>query len=96
MQQHIQERVLLEKGGGEAFQVFDQAVVDLCPVHGEVKAVFIAGNIFFIQQINILDMPVIKDKIMNFTGFIDNGVTGFIQISFHKTIKLFDSAMVFV
>ena len=42
VQQHIEQRVLLEKGSREVLQVLDQAVVRLRPVHGEVEAVFIA------------------------------------------------------
>ena len=42
MQQYINEGVLLQEGRGEVFQVFNQGVVGLRPVHGEVKAVFVA------------------------------------------------------
>ena len=50
---------------------------------------FIAGNIFFVQQINILDMPVIKNKVIdiivvNFAGFFNDAVTGLIQPFRHK------------
>ncbi len=41
MQQHIEQGVFLEKRGGKVFQVFDQAVIRLRPVHGEVEAVFV-------------------------------------------------------
>ena|GEM_PF-2223547 len=41
LQEHFQQRVFLEKGRGKVFQVFDQRVVRLRPVHGEVEAVFI-------------------------------------------------------
>ena len=42
MQQHIEQRVLLQEGGRKVLQVFDQAVIRLRPVHGEVKTVFVA------------------------------------------------------
>ena len=41
-QQHAEQGIFLEKSGGKVLQVFDQTVVGLCPVHGEVKAVFVA------------------------------------------------------
>ena len=42
MQQHVEQRVLLEEGGREILQVLDQRVVRLRPVHGEVEAVLVA------------------------------------------------------
>ncbi|MNF59031.1 hypothetical protein D3C84_406110 [compost metagenome] len=42
VQQHIKQGVLLEKGGGKVFQILDQAVIRLRPVHGEVEAVLVA------------------------------------------------------
>ena len=40
-QQHFQQSVSLKEGGGEVFQILDQAVVSLCPMHGEVKVVLV-------------------------------------------------------
>ncbi len=42
MQQHIEQRIFLKESRGKVFQVFNQAVIGLRPVHGEVVAVFIA------------------------------------------------------
>ena len=42
MQQHIEQGVFLKEGSGKVFQVFDQTVIRLRPVHGEVVAVFVA------------------------------------------------------
>ena len=42
VQQHIQQRVLLEESGREVLQVFDQGVIRPCPIHGEVEAIFVA------------------------------------------------------
>ena len=44
---------------------------------------FVVGNIYFVQQVDILNMSVIEDKvvdivIMNFACFIDDGIAGFI------------------
>ena len=42
VQQYAQEGILGEKGYGEIFEVFDEAIVRGRPVHGEIEAVFIA------------------------------------------------------
>ena len=54
---------------------------------------FVAGDVVFIQQINVLNATIVKDKVVNivivdFAGFIQNGVTRLIQISLHKTPPL--------
>jgi hypothetical protein len=42
-----------EKSCGEIFQVFDQSIVCLCPIHGKVKTVFISlGSIGKIAAIS--------------------------------------------
>ncbi|MNJ62699.1 hypothetical protein D3C77_585500 [compost metagenome] len=42
MQQHIEQSVFLKERSGKVFQIFDQAVIRLRPIHGEVEAVFVA------------------------------------------------------
>ncbi len=49
----------------------------------------VAGDFFLVQQIDILDAPVVKNKIVdvvvvNFPGFLNDAVAGFIQPGFHK------------
>ncbi len=41
MQQHIEQGVFLKESGRKVFQVFNQAVIGLRSVHGEIKAVLI-------------------------------------------------------
>ena len=53
----------------------------------------IAGNILFIQQVDVLNMAIVKHKIMdivimNFAGFIDDAVAGRVQIGFNKALPL--------
>ena len=54
---------------------------------------FIAGNMVLVQQIDVLNMAIVKHKIMNIVimnlaGLIDDTVAGFIQISFDKSAPL--------
>ena len=42
VKQHIKQGLLLKERGREVLQIFNQAVVRLRPVHGEVVAVFVA------------------------------------------------------
>ena len=47
--------MFLEEGGSEVFQIFDKTIVRLRPVHGEVKAVFIAcGGIGKVARISAI------------------------------------------
>ena len=52
---------------------------------------FVAGNVLFIHQIDVFDAAIVKHKIKNiivvdFTGFIDNGIAGLVQISHNKAL----------
>ena len=49
----------------------------------------IAGNVFFVYQVDVLDMTIVKHKIMdivvvNFAGFIDDAVARLVQPGLHK------------
>ena len=53
----------------------------------------IAGNILFIQQVDVLNMAIVKHKIMdivimNLARFVDDAVAGPVQIGFNKALPL--------
>ena len=92
MQQHPEQGVFLEKRCGKVFQVFDQAVIGLRPVHGKVETVFVAfcgiGKITCIRpvrnhenlQIFIQRMLAVKALFavaMNLVKGLANGNTAF-------------------
>ncbi|MNV89900.1 hypothetical protein D3C71_1842340 [compost metagenome] len=50
----------------------------------------VAGNVLFIQQVDILDAAIVKHEIMdivimNLAGFIDDAIAGLIQKNFNET-----------
>ncbi|MNE74853.1 hypothetical protein D3C80_1709610 [compost metagenome] len=50
---------------------------------------FVAGNVLFVEQVDVLDMSVVKDEIVdvvvvNFARFISDTVAGSVQIGFQE------------
>ena len=90
MQQHIEQGVFLEKGGGKVFQILDQTVIGLRPVHGEVEAVLVApsgvGKITAIgavrnhKQLQILEQGLLAVIVFFAVAvYLINGFTNVIQ-----------------
>ena len=53
----------------------------------------VAGDVFLVQQVNVLDAPIVKNKVVNvivvnLAGFLDDAVAGFVQKRFHKAKPL--------
>ena len=53
----------------------------------------VAGDIIFVQQVNILDMSIVKDKVvymvgMDLSGFVDDSIVGLVQPVRNKALPL--------
>ena len=67
--------MLLEESGGKVLQVLNQSVIRLCPVHGEIKAVFIplsgTGKVPGISPVgNHEELQVFKQGVIAVKAFL--------------------------
>ncbi len=91
--------MLLEKRGGEVLQVFNQRVVGLRPVHGEIKTVFIPlrgigkvtgiGAVGYHKQLQVFKQRVIAVKAflavtVNLVKSFTNRYTAFFQLDLYQ------------
>ena len=75
IKQNIQQSMLLEESGGKVLQVLNQSVIRLCPVHGEIKAVFIplsgTGKVPGISPVgNHEELQVFKQGVIAVKAFL--------------------------